>query len=93
MITKYYIFYDSELPKHGWFQACIGCDQVTSKLSLYKKMYSIRTNEEVEIYSYLCIPCKNNLKNAVFLERYIQDCNNYIKDQLSQTLRLHETFV
>ena len=92
MITKYYIFYDSGLPNVGWFQACIGCDQVTSKLSLYKKT-TLKTGEEAEIYSYLCISCKNNLQDVVFLKNYENACNEYIKDQLSQTLRLHETFV
>ena len=86
------MFYDSELPEHGWFQRCMGCDQVTGKLSLYKKTL-LRTGEEVEIYSYLCAKCKNKLQDIVFLENYEKVCNEYIKDQLSQTLRLHETFV
>lgn len=93
MLTKYYMFYNSGLPKIGWFQCCISCDQVTGRLSCYKKMFSIRTNEEVEIYSYLCAQCKKKLQDVVFLEQYNKACNEYIKDQLSQTLRLHETFV
>lgn len=93
MLTTYYIFYKSGLPKDGWLQACIICDQVTSRLHCYKKMCSIRRYEEVDIYSYLCPQCKNKLQDVVFLEQYKKVCDEYIKDQLSQTLRLHETFV
>mgnify|MGYP001318163826 CR=1 FL=1 len=69
---KFYIYYETDLPKDGWFQSCIGCDIITSKTIFYK-LINVINQPQIEIYNYLCETCKKKISNKEFFESY---CNN-----------------
>ena len=91
---KFDIYYDSKMPNDGWFQYCIVCDIITSKLHFYKNVtFGTTIKVNVDIYSYLCSTCKKKLNNKDIYKFYETNCeelitNIKVKDLLNQN---HQT--
>ncbi len=80
-IKQFYIYYDGKLPDKGWFQCCVTCDTITSKLHYYKNITTL-DEDEVEIYSYLCNKCKKKLSDKQFFKDYEINCEELISDNI-----------
>lgn len=82
LIKKTSIFFNTGLPKKGWFQACTMCQIVTSKLHHCKTVSYPRTAISPpirkKIFSYLCHVCSKNLSNKTFYDEYDDICNELI---------------
>ena len=78
---KFNIYYESNMPIDGWFQCCIVCDTITSKLHYYKNITTKRKTQ-VEIYSYLCKKCQKKLSDKQFLKKYEINCKEVISDNV-----------
>ena len=51
---KYYFLPNSNLPKCGWFQSCVNCSIITSRITLIKHA------DDTDFYVYICNSCKKN---------------------------------
>ena len=80
-IKQYHIYYNGNLPDKGWFQCCIVCDTITSKLHYYKNI-TTRRKTQVEIYSYLCKRCQKKLSDKQFFKNYEVNCKELISDNI-----------
>ena len=78
-IKEFYIYYDGKLPDKGWFQCCILCDKITSKLHFYKNV-NIQSKYSVNIYSYLCNTCKKQIYNKEIFNTYKTNCEELISN-------------
>ena len=80
-LKQLYIYYESELPEEGWFQCCIMCDCVTGGFNYYKNI-TLHSEDDVEIYPYLCNKCKKKLLNDMFFKKYEITCEELISENL-----------
>jgi hypothetical protein len=84
-IKRIYIFNECHLPDNGWLQGCFKCDQITSKVTLFKTFH--KDENLYEFYVYTCGKCKKNFKK---LDNdwlcFNNSCNKYIKDYFGYLL-------
>jgi len=68
--NKYIFFVNDNLPENGWFQNCIHCNNITSKIFL------IENNDMTRYYIYLCNTCK---KREIYKSQQIKNLVNEYK--------------
>lgn len=82
-VRQVYLYEDKNLPKCGWFQGCVVCSTITSKVQEYKFKSTINNLQHYEFYSYLCPPCQRLIKSDKNeLAKYKQIANEMIFFQL-----------
>ena len=56
---KIYLYFETDLPKEGWFQACINCDLVTSNVLHFKTIKNKKKYILKNLLIYISICVKN----------------------------------
>ena len=49
-VRQVYLYEDKNLPKCGWFQGCVVCSTITSKVQEYKFKSTINNLQHYEFY-------------------------------------------
>ena len=76
-IKKIYLYKNTHLPKDGWLQGCFKCQQITSRVYLYRKL--TRKENIYEFYFYKCNSCGRELNRcSTKLNAFYDTCDDYI---------------
>ena len=76
-IKKIYLYKNTHLPRDGWLQGCFNCQQITSRVYLYRK---ITQKENIyEFYFYRCKSCSRDFqKCSTKCNKFYDKCDDYI---------------
>lgn len=81
------LFYKTELPLEGWFQACTICGIITSNLKYYKTLDNGYKKEdsrykELKLMSYMCHHCLKNSNTDFYKEELCYNSDKIIEENI-----------